>query len=139
MLCGLVQCLADAPSRQPVVGLQHDTLATPLIDHGEDPELASVEHLVVHEVHAPMLIRSACGHDFAARQGDALAPSDLHAQLQAFEAVEPVHAFLAHGPAFTPEHHQHSQVAESWAAHGDVADALPQRALVACGALGVPH
>ena len=67
----------------------------------------------------------------AALQRDALAPLDLHAQLQAFEAVQPVHALLADLPALAFEHDEHAQVAKSRSAHGDVADALSQCALVA--------
>jgi hypothetical protein len=110
-----------------------------LIDHGQDAELASVEHLVMHEIHAPVLIRAGSGHDLAAQQRDAFAPPDLHAQLQPFEAVEPVHALLANLPALALEHHKHAQVAEPGPAHGNVADALAQHALIARGALGVPH
>lgn len=136
---GPVQRLADAPSRQSVVGLQHHALATPLIDCGQDAELASVEHLVVHEVHAPVLVCTIGRCDLAAQQRDALAPPDLQAQLQPFEAVQPVDALLAHGPALALEHDQHAQVPESRSAHGDVSDALAQSALIARLALGVPH
>jgi hypothetical protein len=65
-----------------------------LIDHGQDAELASVEHLVMHEIHAPVLVRAGGRGHLAAQQCDALAPPDLHAQLQAFKAVQPVHALL---------------------------------------------
>lgn len=53
--------------------------------------------------------------------------------------VQPVHALLAQGPALALEHDQHTQKSESWAAHGDVADALSQRALFASLTLGIPH
>jgi hypothetical protein len=73
-----------------------------------------------------------------AKQSDAFAPLDLHAQLQAFEPVQAIYPLLAHLPAFPLEHHQHPQVAKQWPAQRDVPDALTQRTLVPCLSLGVP-
>ena len=42
------------------------TLATPLIDDGEDAEFPSVEHLIVDEVHAPVLARAGGGRHVTA-------------------------------------------------------------------------
>jgi hypothetical protein len=75
---------------------------------------------------------------FAAQQGNAFAPLDLHAQLQAFEPVQAIHPRFPHRPAFAFEHHQHPQVAKPRPAQRNVPDALAQRTLVACLALGVP-
>ena len=90
------------------------TLATPLIDHRQHPKRAAVEHLVVDKVHAPVLIRPGRRRRRAALQADALAPLDLHAHLQPFEAIQPVDALLVDRPAFALQHHQHAQVAEPW-------------------------
>lgn len=51
--------------------------------------------MVVHEVHAPVLVDCGGRQDFAAQQRDPLAPFDLHAQLEAFESEKPTHALLA--------------------------------------------
>src|SRR4030095_14699881 len=99
------------------VVIQIRTLATPLINDGEDAELASVMRLVVHKIHTPVLIRSSGRHDFAAQEGDALAPLDLHAHLRGIPAGYPLHPLLARLPAFALEHHEHAQVAEPWPAH----------------------
>jgi hypothetical protein len=82
-----------------------------MIDHGQDAEPSSVVHLVVYEVHAPVLVRCGGRNDFPAQQRNALASLDLHAQLQAFESIQPIHTLLANLPTLSFEHRQNTQVA----------------------------
>ena len=86
--------------------------------------MPSVRERIVNKIHAPMLVRAGGCLRLAAQQRDALAAFDLHAQLQPLLAVQPIHPFLPHLPAFALEHHQHPQVAEPGTAHGDIANAL---------------
>src|SRR5678816_4129714 len=73
-----------------------------------------------------------------ALQADALAPLDLHAQLRAVEAIQPPDALLVDGPAFPAQHHMHAQITEAWSIHCDLSNPLPQSALIARLAIGVP-
>src|SRR5262245_17487649 len=55
-----IQRLSDTTAREREAGLQAHTLATPLIDHGENAECSPICHLVVYEVHAPVLVWPGC-------------------------------------------------------------------------------
>lgn len=82
LCCKPVQGLANVSSGQPEVGLQAHTLAAPLINDGEHAKCPPVEHLVVDEIHAPMLVRASGRLRLPPQQRDAFAAFDLHAQLQ---------------------------------------------------------
>jgi len=97
-----------------------------------------IEHLIVHEVRAPVLIRSGGRCWPPALQADAFAAFDLHAQLQSLQPVQAVDALLANGPTLALEHDQHAQVAESWTVHRDLPHAQAQRTLITCLALRIP-
>ena len=130
------------PTHLPVsrkLGLQRHALATPLIDHREDAELASVVHLVVDEVHAPVLVRSRGRRDLAAQQAMRLRRLTFMRSCSPSRRYSRYTRFLPTAQPSRLSMTKHAQVAESWSAHGDLADALPQRALIARLALGVPH
>jgi hypothetical protein len=50
-----IQRRADGDAGHARGDLQHGTLATPLIDHSQDPKRPTVSQRVMHEVHAPAL------------------------------------------------------------------------------------
>lgn len=50
----------------------------------------AIVRLVVHEVHATVLIRARGFVWLAAQQGNAFSPLDLHEQLQAFESIQAI-------------------------------------------------
>jgi hypothetical protein len=58
-----IEHYADAGAGDALDYLSDRTLATPLIDDGEDPKRAAVRELVVHKVHASALPRTRrCRH-----------------------------------------------------------------------------
>lgn len=79
-----------------------------MIDDDQNPESPAVLHLIVHKVHAPVVIGRRRSRRLATQQRNALAAFDLHAQLQPFQPIQPLHALLAHSPAFSFEHDQYT-------------------------------
>ncbi|MFY2640392.1 hypothetical protein ACOTDF_02475 [Achromobacter insuavis] len=59
------------------VGLQTSTFTIPLIDDGKNAKAVPIKHLVMNEVHAPVLIRPSLHRRFASQLGDAFAALDL--------------------------------------------------------------
>ena len=59
---------------------QRQTLATPLIDDGEDPESPPVGELIVNEIHASVLVGSHRRGHWTTMQADALTPRHSHPQ-----------------------------------------------------------
>lgn len=94
---------------------------------------------LVHEVHAPVLVRSRRPWRLAAQQRYTLATLELHAQLQASRQYSLYTRFLFTYQPSRSSRDLNPQVAEPGPAHSNVTNALAQRTLVARGALAVPH
>ena len=86
--------------------------------------------LIMDKIHAPVLVGCFGNRYRPAMQAHALAATHPHVYLQAFEAVDSMHAFVVHEPALPSEHDLDTQVTEPWARVGDVTNAHAQRGLI---------
>ena len=91
----------DACSGEREIDLQQHTLATPLIDHREDSELAPAGQPIVYEIHGPVLPRTRGPGSETAVHAHLLASAAAHAQLQVLQPVEAAYA-LAPPPTNPP-------------------------------------
>ena len=119
--------------------LQDRTLTTPVIDRRQDAKRPAVGQGVVDEVHAPALAGAGRHRRGAAMQGDVLAPSHPHPQLQAIQAIQGAHALLVHRPALPAQQHPDAHVAESWSRVRQCADPGAERRLVVARRPAVPR
>jgi Recombinase zinc beta ribbon domain len=94
--------------------LQQRTLATPLIDDGQDPKRAAISQRIVHEVHGPALRGAGPARRRPAVQSHVLTAKHAHADLQAFEPIQPTHPLMIHVPAFPPEQDPEAPIPEAW-------------------------
>lgn len=86
----------------------------------------AIEHLIVHEVHAPALIRSRRWHRISTQQADPLAAVGLNAQLAILRDDTAGRRALVDRPSFPAKHHVHAQIAETRSVHGNLAEAQSQ-------------
>ncbi|HEU5155053.1 MAG TPA: hypothetical protein VFU03_10015 [Gemmatimonadales bacterium] len=88
-----VQGRRDVPPREAETALQERTLPTPLIDDRQDAKRAPIGQLVVHEVHAPPILRPARHGGGSTVQRAMFPAAHPHAHLQ------PLQGGTAVGPA----------------------------------------
>src|SRR5689334_10798953 len=72
-------------------------------------------------------------------QGDVFAPADTHAELQAFQAIEPPYAFPIHHPSFSSQQHPDPQNAKARSRVGELTDAETQRRLIRSSRGSIPR
>src|SRR5262245_23068723 len=93
----------------------------------------------MHEIHAPPL-RGSGGHRGGAPvQGDVLASTDTHAELQAVEPIEPAHALTIDHPPFAAQQDPDPQVPEARSRVRELANAQPQGGLIARATAAIPR
>src|SRR5688572_26401642 len=86
------------------IGLHQHTLATPLIDDGQDPKGPAGHELVVHEIHAPRLIATTGRRHHPTMQTEPLLTTGAHPHLQALQAIQAVNPLLVISPPFASQH-----------------------------------
>ena len=100
--------ILPAPGRG---GDQCHTLARELIKHRQHAERASIDQPVVHEVHAPALLRRGRARRGHTRStGQLLPPFRAHGQ--AFLAIHPPHPFRIHPPALSSQQHGQTPISK---------------------------
>ena len=97
----------------PGTDLQYRTLATPLINDGEDTEGVSVGQRIVDKVHAPALVQVRGGGHRTPMPALVITPPDPHPQLQTLEPIPAVQALLVHGPTLPTDHQVDPPTTES--------------------------
>lgn len=93
----------------------------------------------VDEIDAPPLGRADRHRRRAAVQGDVFASADAHAELQAFQAIEPPDALPIHHPPLSSQQYPDAQESEPWPRVRELTDPQPQRALIPGCALAIPR
>ena len=107
------------------------TLAGVAIDYRQHAQLAAIEQVVGHKVHAPYLIDPlSCYHWLALLRGLA-SPGPFVAQRHTFLPVEPIDPFVVVLEALAPEHHMHSPVAVTQSSPRDFLHSHDQTSAVA--------
>src|SRR5438874_2326633 len=93
----------------------------------------------MHEIHTPPL-RGSCGHRGGAPvQGDVLASTDTHAELQAVEPIEPAHPLTIDAPPLATQQHPDPQMPEARPRVRELANAQPQGGLIARATAAIPR
>jgi hypothetical protein len=77
------------------------------------------------KIHTPALMGTLGLWDDPAVQAHVLAPTDSHAQLQAFQAIQPSDPLLVHQPSFPAQHHVNALIAEPRTLVRDIPDPQP--------------
>ena len=72
-------------------------------------------------------------------QRDVLPSADAHPQLQAFQPIQPSHTFSIYHPPLASQQHPDPQKAKPRPRVCELADAQPQRPLIAGVALAIPR
>jgi len=91
------------------------------IDQSQCTKTATTLQLIADEVHAPVLVRRGWSGSWRlAMCGADMATWPFGPQLQVFFAVQPVHAFVIDGPAFTAQQHVGPLVAVAYPRLGDL-------------------
>ena len=66
----------------------------------QDPKPPTIEQLIVHKIHVPAFVASLRNRCGTAMQAESFPASVTHADMQAFEAVQAVHAVVVDRQAF---------------------------------------
>src|SRR6185437_5995603 len=104
---------------------QGQTFARAVVDHGEDAETAAVDHLIVHEVQGPALVRGRWQRHRRAHAQGTLAPAAT-ADHEPFCLVQPVDPLAVHHVPLAPQQHIEAAVAEPPALVRQVPKSLAQ-------------
>lgn len=121
IVCGIarnskspLQCVNNVLTGEQETRLQQHTLAAPFINDCEHSEFPSTQKLIVHEIHAPRLIRTGWHWCWTMMQTDPLASSIAHSDLEPLQAIKPVHTISASAPAFPTQQDMNPLIAEPW-------------------------
>jgi hypothetical protein len=93
----------------------------------------------MHEIHTPPFLWADWHGSRPAMQGDVLSSAHPHAQLEPLKAIPAPDPLPVDRPPFPPQEDPDSQIAESGAGMGQIANAQPQGGLIRGLTLPIPR
>src|SRR6185437_433849 len=90
---------------------QGQAFARAVVDHGEDAETAAVDHLIVHKIQGPALVRGRWQRHRRPHAQGTLAPAAAPNH-EPLGLVEPINALAIHHVSLAPQQHIEAAVAE---------------------------
>src|SRR6185503_16266804 len=111
-----------------LVGDQTQAFPRELVHDGQDPKPSPIRHTLVHEVHAPPLVRRR-GHGLRHAVSSCRSHTDFGPHHQTLFRVQPIDPLRVHPPPIPSQQHRESSIAETHPARGHLSQTYLQRLL----------
>ncbi len=133
----VVELTRDPEARDRGIGDERQAFPRAVVDHRQDSEAPAIDHLIVHEIERPALVRRRGQRDRRPHAQGTFAPAAAPDH-QPFRLVEPINALAVHDMPLAPQQYVKPPIAEAPALVRQLPQPLAQRR-VRWPAWAVPH